>query len=1096
MISTVAAGAAEVVGEAVVPPLPGAGPSHAESAMARDERRARVGVRTAPLGHALPTFVNHGIATRRFASDPAGGRGYLRYAAPRAYLRYGAQRGSAPASAALAIARSGGGSWYSGAMLRRASTGLHALLPLLVAGGALAFSGVSCGDGGSETSGTTVATGGGGSASSGGQTAGGGSGGTGDVVPVCDGVEIPPYPLDTSADGKTVTFACGGQTLSLTFLSSGILRIAYDLPGSARPSYATIPVKEGPPPIFGGSAETALGCTDDLFLDVRQADCHLRVSDRDSHVLLETPEGKEGVAIDGQAKTVRWSSAAGERYYGFGDKTGPLDKRSRTLSFYNTDAYDDAFGGFPPDADPLYASVPFFVGLRGAAAYGYFFDDTHRLTFDMASSDEAEWSVRAEGGAVDQYVFAGPRMADVVGRYTELTGRTPLPPRWSLGFHQSKWGYAPDTKVLSVAGELRSRKIPADAMWLDIQHMDGFRSFTWDPVNFPDPEGLVTQLEGQGFRAVSIVDPGVKVDPAWDVYATGVQSGYFLKGPDGQPYVGEVWPGPSVFPDFSAPEARAFWASLVPRTLDRGVRGLWIDMNEPSNFTGMKGGTVPDDLAAAGDGFPTTMAEMHNVYALNEARAVYQGMRDARPGERPFVLTRAGYSGIQRYAAMWTGDAPSSFATLRGTLPMLLGMGLSGLTFSGSDVGGYSGNASPELYARWMALGSISPFFRAHVTQGVNDQEPWQFGVEVTDISRSVIEERYRRMPYLYSLFRAAAESGAPVLRPLVYEFQDDPESATIDDEAMLGPSLLVAPVLEEGAVERDVYLPPGRWFEASSGAIVEGPAHVTAGVVLAAVPTFVREGAVVPRRDLVQWTDEKPIQTLELDVYPAESARVFELYEDDGLSFEYQSSQRAVTPYSAKRTAAGATVTAFPREGLFVPPPRDLVIRVRRVDTPPSAVTLDGQALSEIGSYEAFQSAAKGYHYDDRDLSILVRFPDPGAFELALDYDPTITDPAPDVLMDFEVTVPAGTPMDPPIHIASSANGWTHAPLAWVGPNKARGSLLVPRGEYVFYKYTRGGWPTVEKWPGCAEATNRYEQGKAHPLKEDTVWAWADQCP
>lgn len=948
---------------------------------------------------------------------------------------------------------------------------------------------LGCGDPATDTT-----AGGAGSTSS-----SGGAGGTGGGPPAqtCHGEPLAPTDLPVSADGLSVVVPCSGQSLSVTVIDPAIFRLAFDPPEPARPSYAALP--QPPPeekPVFGGTAETAVVCTGPIRLEVRAADCHVRATDALGQVILESPEGGGGVTADGPQRSIRWSAAPGERYYGFGEKTGSLDKRGRTLTFYNTDAYDPAFGGYPPDADPLYASVPFFVGLREAAAYGYFFDDTHRLTVDVAASRGDELRITAAGGTVDQYLFAGPTIAEVVERYTRLTGRIPLPPRWSLGFHQSRWGYSPDTKILSVADELRTRQIPADAMWLDIQHMDGFRSFTWDPVTFPDPQGLTSALAGKGFRSVAIVDPGIKIDPAWDVYATGVEQGHFLKDEGGQPYEGEVWPGPSVFPDFSDPAARDHWASLVPRTLGEGVSGLWIDMNEPSNFTGEKGGTVPDDLACAGDGYPTTMAEMHNVYALNEARATRAGMAAFAPDERPFLLTRAGYAGIQRHAAMWTGDAPSSWATLRGTLPMLLGMGLSGLTFSGSDVGGYSGYATPELYARWMLLGSFSPFFRAHVTTGVNDQEPWQFGVEVTDISRAAVEERYRLMPYLYSLFHEATRTGAPVLRPLVYEFQADPQTHTIDDQAMLGPSLLLAPVLEEGAEKRSIYLPPGRWFEARSGAVHEGPTTVELTVVLGALPTFVREGAIVPRRDLVQFTDEKPITTLHLDVYPAEQASTFALYEDDGHSMSYETGDHAITTYSTQRSATGATLSASPREGTFTPAPRDLVIRVRRVDHPPTAVTLSGQPLPSLATLEAFESAGTGYFYDDRDLSILVRFPDPGAFDLKLDYDPSIPDPSPDVLMRFEVTVPAGTPQDPPIHFASSANGWTHQPLPWIGPDKAGALISVPRGQYVFYKYTRGDWSSVEKYPGCVEAENRYELGKAHPTKEDTVWAWADMCP
>ncbi|MFO0589145.1 MAG: glycoside hydrolase family 31 protein [Polyangiaceae bacterium] len=965
-------------------------------------------------------------------------------------------------------------------------------LTLVLAGGASPL--VGCGSPSEQSSG------GGGASTTTSGTGGvtGGTGGTGGStdVPSCHGVPIPKKDLPTTNDGKTALLPCPGQTLSVTFVDPAVARLTFDPPANMRPSYAVTAAPKDVTPVIGGEGDTAIVCTDDLMIEVNLTTCALTATDKDAHILVDSTAGMGGVEKDGDARTVRFHLTPESHFYGFGDKLGPLDKLGRTMTFRNTDAYDDAFGGFPPDADPLYASVPFFVGLRGGAAYGYFFDDTHALTFDMGASDSSAWSVRASSGVVDQYIFAGPRMADVLARYTGLTGHIPLPPRWSLGYHQSRWGYAPDSKVLAVADELRSRKIPADALWLDIQHMDGFRSFTWDPANFPDPAGLVQSLADKALRTVAIVDPGVKVDPAWDVYQTGLQNGYFLKGQDGNPYVGKVWPGEAVFPDFSDPAVRAFWGSLVPRTVGVGVSGLWIDMNEPSNFTGQKGGTVPDDLACAGDGLPTTMAEVHNVYALLEANATYEGMLAASPDERPFLLTRAGYAGTQRYAAMWTGDAPSSWATLQGTLPLLLGMGLSGLTFSGSDVGGYSGDPSPELFARWMEVGSFSPFFRDHVTTGVGDQEPWQFGVEVTDVSRAVIEERYRLLPYLYSLFREASVSGAPVLRPLVYEFQDDPATYGIGDEAMLGPSLLLAPVLESGATSREVYLPKGRWFEARSGAIYEGPGTFTVDVVLAALPTFVREGAIVPRRDLVQSADEKPIQLLSLDVYPAEAKSTFALYEDDGHSLSFQSGSYAFTPITAQRTASGATIAIGPRQGSWQVPARTLELRVRRVDHAPTKVTLGGQALSLVASYDAFQSATKGYYYDDRDLSILVRTPDPGEVDLALDYDPSITAPAPDVPMDFEVTVPAGTPQGAPITFASSANGWTHAPMTWIASDKATATFAVPRGKYLYYKFARGGWSTVEKWPNCVEATNRYELGAAHPTKRDTVWMWADMCP
>ncbi len=891
------------------------------------------------------------------------------------------------------------------------------------------------------------------------------------------------------------------MTLHVTVLEEGMIRLRYQEPGTElakRASYAVVPQAAAPTKaLFGSTGATVLICTEELLVEVDRKSCAIRVTQADGTVILDDPEGGGYLHAEGQSERgVRRAAAPGEHFYGFGEKTGPLDKRGRSLTFWNTDAYQNAFGGYPPDADPLYQSIPFFLGLRGGSAYGVFLDNTHRLTFDLAKQDPSVYSLIAAGGEIDQTLIAGPKMATVLERYTRLTGRMPLPPRWSLGYHQSRWGYAPDTELLHIADELRSRNIPADGLWLDIQHMDGFRSFTWDPVTFPDPQGLMSSLAAQGFKVVAIVDPGIKVDPGWDVYTTGLSKGYFL-GEGGAPYVGEVWPGASVFPDFSAPEARAFWASLVPRTLSPGVSGLWIDMNEPSNFTGQPGGTVPDHLPAAGDGVPGTMAELHNVYALGEARATYEGMRAAAPALRPFVLTRAGYAGIQRYAAVWTGDAPSSWATLQTTLPMLLGMGLSGLPFVGSDVGGYSGAPGPELFARWMQVGSFSPFLRDHVATGTPPQEPWQFGVEVEDISRGAIGARYELLPYLYSLFHEAALTGAPILRPLVYEFQGDPKSATVSDQALLGPWLLQAPVITEGATKRSVYLPPGRWFERASGAVFEGGKDIEAEVTLAALPTYVREGAILPHGPLVMWSDQKALGPLHLDLYPAEQASTFTLYEDDGQSFAHEQGVSSEVVYTLQRHAAGATLSASPRKGSYLPPSRRLVLRVRRVDHGVSALRLDGKALSPSAGYDALIASGEGYWYDERDLSLVVAFPDRPGFSLEMDYDPALSELAPPVLMSFAVKLPPGTPKGTPVHIATSASGWTHQPLSWgPGPDSASGLVSLPRGKWIEYKYTRGGWPTVEKYPGCVEAKNRYAQGVANPVKQDTVWAWADQCP
>jgi alpha-glucosidase len=490
------------------------------------------------------------------------------------------------------------------------------------------------------------------------------------------------------------------------------------------------------------------------------------------------------------------------------------------------------------------------------------------------------------------------------------------------------------------------------------------------------------------------------------------------------------------------------------------------------------------------------MAEAHNVFALLENEASRAGLLDSQPNKRPFVLTRAGFAGIQRSAAVWTGDATSDFPALSDTLPMLLGLGLSGVPLVGSDVGGWQGGGSPELFARWIALGSVSPFVRAHVQSAAPAQEPWSFGEEVEDISRIHLSERYRLLPTFYSLMWEATQTGAPLLRPLLWHFQQDVESVSVDDQAMLGPWILVAPILEEGALTQSTFLPPGLWMEYHSGALYEGPATVETGATWQALPMFLRQGAIVPKAQLMQYSDEEPIDPLTLDLFPGPEATSFTLYEDDGQSMAYTTGAYAALTYTLQGTATGATLVAGPREGTFEPPGRRLVVRVRRVDQTPTGVTLDGVALPMLASVAALHAGGEGWVHDTADLALLVAFTDQDDITLSMAYDPTIADLAPPVPVQVQVHLPPGTPTDTPIHISTDANGWSQQALDWgPGPDMASGTVMVPRGDWWFYKYTRGNWSSVEKWPDCLEADNRYHFGKAWPVKEDTVSLWADLC-
>lgn len=853
----------------------------------------------------------------------------------------------------------------------------------------------------------------------------------------------------TVADGALVA-RCGALAVSARALVDGVIQLRYAAAGAERrASWAVVGARDDDPGArYGGDGARAIACTAAITVAIDDA-CRVRATLADGTVIADDL----GFTVDDAGARLDRRALA-DRVYGLGERTGGLDKRGRAWTFWNTDAYDASHGGWAPGQDPLYQAIPLELRLAGAA-YGVFTDEPRRMVIDLGAADPARDTITAAGArSLDQYLIAGPRLADVVDRYTRLTGRPALPPRWALGFHQSRWGYVNGDELAAIAARFRSERIPADALWLDIQHQRGYRTFTFDDPTFP--ETTLDRLAELGFRTVAIEDAGIKVDAGWDVYESGVAGDHFLRRGDGALYVGTAWPGDVVFPDFSRAETRAWWGDHVRAIADRGVAGIWLDLNEPTVFPETGGGaSVPDDVAADGDGAPTTMAALHNVYALLEARATYDAL--AARGTRPFVLSRAGYAGIQRYAAVWTGDTPSTWDGLAQTLPMLLGLGVSGVPIVGSDIGGYSGNASPELYARWLALGSISPFARAHVTIGVPGQEPWRFGDEVTAIARARLEDRYRLLPYLYALAEAASRTGAPVLRPLVWEFQDDPAVATIGDQAMLGPFVLVAPVVEQGATTRRVALPAGRWHELHSGAIYDGPATIEVGAPLAALPMFVRAGAILP----VTEADG----ALALEVYPGAAETRFTLYEDDGEAFTGTRTEVTLAPASD-----GARLT------LSAPRAQAVTVRLHGVDGAVTAV--DGAAA---------------FHHDANARAIVATLA-PGATALAFHYDPAIPDPRPPVDVTFEVHVPADTPDAAPIHVATSADWDHHVPLTWVAPGVARGTVRLPRGAWFEYKLTRGTWDTVEKRADCGERANRVRLASPEP-QVDTVATWRDRC-
>ncbi|MGA9450129.1 MAG: TIM-barrel domain-containing protein, partial [Verrucomicrobiia bacterium] len=549
-------------------------------------------------------------------------------------------------------------------------------------------------------------------------------------------------------DGKVLLFQSDQGLLSLTPLSDDVIRVRFTTAKSfgRDHSYAVVNHDLGTvsAKIEVGSNSTTLA-TASIKVIVQQSPLRISFANSAGEILDADDPGR-GIAFAGPAFRVAKQLRDDEHVYGFGEKNGKLDKRGWKLGGSNYVMWDTDTFAHDAGTDPIYVSVPFYLVVRRGQAHGIFLDDTWRSTFDVGRERQDLLTFGAEGGDLDYYFINGPDPKKVIERYTALTGRMPLPPRWSLGFNQCRYSYYPEAKVRWIADTFRLKEIPADVIWLDIHYQDNYKPFTWDHERFPDPKKMIADLRAQGFRVVCIVDAHPKVEKGYAPYDEGIAGNYFVKNPDGSLYEAPVWPscadknpGPSVFPDFSNPAARKWWGSLYQSFLDIGVAGIWNDMDEPAVFNTVSG-TMPLDVVFDNEGQPTTHREIHNVYGQLLTRATFEGLSRLRPNERPFVLTRASFAGGQRYAAVWTGDNTSDWSSLRQSISTLLGFGLSGFSFVGADIGGFDGAPSGELYSRWLQVGVFYPFMRSHSTWGSPDKEPWAFDYNHEIINKHAIE--------------------------------------------------------------------------------------------------------------------------------------------------------------------------------------------------------------------------------------------------------------------------------------------------------------------------------------------------------------------
>ncbi|HJY92239.1 MAG TPA: TIM-barrel domain-containing protein, partial [Candidatus Acidoferrum sp.] len=614
--------------------------------------------------------------------------------------------------------------------------------------------------------------------------------------------------------------------------------------------------------------------------------------------------------------------------------------------------------------DPIYKSIPFFVTMRGGRSTGFLLDNTWSTSFDFGRLERNLYSFGAEGGPIDYYVLYGPDPKQVLRTYAWLTGLPPLPPLWSLGFQQSRFSYESESRVREIAAHLRADKIPADVLYLDIDFQQEHRPFTVDTKQFPHFEQMLSDLKRDNFYVVAITDlhiaklPGASYTP----YDSGVAGDHFVKNADGSTYVGTVWPGPSVFPDFTRQETRAWWGTQYKNFLSEGIAGFWNDMNEPSVFL-TDNFTMPDTTQHRIDepGFRPRTAkhlEIHNVYGMENSRATFEGLLKLNPDLRPFVLTRATYAGGQRYAATWTGDNTSSWNHLRLTTPMLLNLGLSGFGLCGADTGGFIGTPGPELLTRWTELGTFQPIDRNHANKGSGNKEVWVHGPEQEAVRRRYIEERYRLLPYIYTTVEELSRTGVPVVRPLFLEFPNatkdlHPLDLDAGNEFLFGPDLLIAPPpFPEQSDSYELKLPPGDWYDYWTGAKIQtaaAPKGEPFGIAviqpkLDVLPVYVREGAILPLQPLVQSTEETPHGPSTLRVYPGKDCRG-SLYMDDGKTLAYTRGQFLRIEYSCAITPDGLTLRIGEHQGSFHPWWNRIRLEVYGWDSATGTVTANGSA-------------------------------------------------------------------------------------------------------------------------------------------------------
>jgi len=760
-------------------------------------------------------------------------------------------------------------------------------------------------------------------------------------------------------DGVELT--AGEARVRITGFRDGIVRVRVAPHGTfgKDSSWAVIENAEAPAIRMEDSASAVRLTAGRVTVLVNKSPLLISFTDAAGKVLL-ADEAVQPMAWDGASVHVWKKMPADEYYFGLGDKPGPLNRRNHAYTMWNTD-----FFGWQESDDPLYKTIPFFIGLQKGTAYGVFFDNTYRSTFDFGKESRDYFSFGSDGGELNYYFIAGPEPKRVLREFTALVGRTPLPPVWSLGYQQCRYSYYPESRAREIVQTLRDKKIPADVIYFDIDYQEGYAPFTINREYFPHFEQMIKDFRAQGMRTILITDLHIKKNPdhGYVPYDSGVKNDVFVKNPDGSAFVGPVWPGPSVFPDFTLTRVRDWWGGLYKNFVDMGVAGFWNDMNEPSVFeTPTK--TMPLDVVhRLDDGTSLDHRAIHNVYGMQNVRGTQAGLLKLRPEERPFVLTRAAYAGTERYAATWTGDNSATWNHLGMSVPQIMNLGLSGYAMVGADVGGFANSPPADLLTRWYELGVFYPIYRNHAAKGTADHEPWASGPEQEAIRRRYIELRYKLLPYIYTAIEETTRTGVPMMEPIFLEYPQATERYGDDRAFLFGRDFFVAPVVTETLDAEDVHLPPGEWYDFWTNEKHSASDKISLHPTLSEMPVYVRGGAIVAMEPVVQSTNETPNGPLELRVYPGGDCHG-SLYEDDGRSFAYQRGEFLRMNFTCQSSPESITINSAVDHSAYQPWWSSAQVSVYGIGVQPKEVRYGDKMLRD-------------WHYDSQSHCVMFTLSD-----------------------------------------------------------------------------------------------------------------------